>query len=477
MTLALLQVVLVTAGCYGLWRLWLACSGSGRVRLIVAAGFLIRALLGQALYWISFLRLPIARSLQLGNGFWFFALDGPGYLDYAHTLIEHGPKAMLFIDSGFKSRLYTQAFTFFVAAFGVVGSVAILFNCAAYLATCAIVQRIGPRDPRFNIPRLIALAAITFGPGTILWSLQPLKDTFFLLLIVSMIGACYRWQELWRRGAPPRMWPLVGCGAAMLFVIYEIGGTRWYFATIVLAAWPLFLLMTTLAARPRRLPALLAGTLLFLLLTQAFRLGGSNDMPEQIHLLLTPQLLTNRLKPAAAVPRLIVESREGFEYTRGATMILPGPALPPTPVTIATSEAPSSASGVFSPAGRPVEKATLFQLRVETLVTGFTAMFIPKTLAEVLGLVRIGGGRGFWFFVEVDTLVFDAVMLFTLIFCARALRTYARVTPLFILLLLIFVMTAAPMMYTVANFGTLFRLRQMVYGIAAIMPLTLAPRS
>jgi hypothetical protein len=32
------------------------------------------------------------------------------------------------------------------------------------------------------------------------------------------------------------------------------------------------------------------------------------------------------------------------------------------------------------------------------------------------------------------------------------------------------------MMYTVSNFGTLFRLRQMVYLIAAILPLTLAPR-
>jgi hypothetical protein len=104
-------------------------------------------------------------------------------------------------------------------------------------------------------------------------------------------------------------------------------------------------------------------------------------------------------------------------------------------------------------------------------------MFIPKVLAQALGLVRIGGGRGFWFFVEIDTLVFDAVVLFALIFCARAVRTYARVTPLFISLLLTFLLTAAPMMYAVANFGTLFRLRQMVYVIAAILPLALVPRS
>jgi hypothetical protein len=483
MILVLVQVVLAAAGCVGLWRLWLACSGSGKVRLIIAAGFLIRALLGQALYWISFLRLPIARSLQLGNGFWFFAADGPGYLDYALTLIESGPKAMLFVSNDVMSHLYTQAFAFFVAAFGVVGSVAILFNCAAYLATCAIIQRIGSRDSLLNLPRLVALAAITFGPGTILWSLQPLKDTFFLLLIVAMIGTCYRWQELWR--VPPRTWPLLGCAAAMLFVIYEVGGTRWYFAMIVLAAWPVFLAMTTLHARPRRLPALLGGTFLLLLLTQAFRLGAGADMPEQFQLLLTPRLLhaKNRLKPVAGVPRLIVQSRSAFENTRGATMILPGPALSPLPGSISTSNTPSSAVRIFSPVrhgeGLPIEskKDARFRLHLETLVTGFTAMFIPKTLAEAIGLVRIGGGRGFWFFVEIDTLVFDAVVLFALIFCARALRSCARVTPLFILLLLTFVMTATPMMYTVSNFGTLFRLRQMVYVVAAILPLTLSRRS
>lgn len=464
MTLPLIQIILAAAGCYGLWRLWLACSGSGKVRLIITAGFLIRALLGQALYWISFLHLPIARSLQSGNGFWFFAIDGPGYLDYALTLIENGPKAILFIGTGFKSHLYTQAFTIFVAAFGVVGSVAILFNCAAYLATCAIIRRIGTRDSRSNLPRLIALAAVAFGPGTILWSLQPLKDTFFLFLIVAMIGACFRWQELWRTGAQPRAWRLLGCAAAMLFVTYEIGGTRWYFAMIVLAAWPVFLVMTAMEARPRRLPALLAGTLLFLLLSQAFRLGGSVDMPGEIRLFLTPRLLQSELLRPAAVPRIIAESREGFENTPGATMILPGPALPPETVSIPVS----------IPAPIPTSKVKVRpRLHAETLVTGFTAMFMPKMLAEALGLVRIGGGRGFWFFVEIDTLFFDAVVLFALIFCVRSLRTYARITPLFILLLLTFVLTAAPMMYTVANFGTLFRLRQMVYLVAALLPLAL----
>jgi len=38
---------------------------------------------------------------------------------------------------------------------------------------------------------------------------------------------------------------------------------------------------------------------------------------------------------------------------------------------------------------------------------------------------------------------------------------------------LAFVMTAGPMLYTVNNFGTLFRLRLMVYFLAALLPITL----
>ncbi len=46
-------------------------------------------------------------------------------------------------------------------------------------------------------------------------------------------------------------------------------------------------------------------------------------------------------------------------------------------------------------------------------------------------------------------------------------------TATFVFCLLVFVMTAGPMLYTVNNFGTLFRLRLMVYCVAAILPVTL----
>jgi hypothetical protein len=45
------------------------------------------------------------------------------------------------------------------------------------------------------------------------------------------------------------------------------------------------------------------------------------------------------------------------------------------------------------------------------------------------------------------------------------------------MVLLVLIVTAVPMVYTVANFGTLFRLREMLYFLVAILPVTLAPDS
>src|ERR1051326_2681929 len=135
MTIAILQLLLAVAACYGLWRFWRAHWDRGRASQIITAGFLIRAFGAQLLFWISWLRLPVARSLQLGNGFWFFAVDGPWYLGYAHKLVEHGPKAIASVTTVYASRIFTQWFTVFAAAFGIVASTGILFNCFLYLAT------------------------------------------------------------------------------------------------------------------------------------------------------------------------------------------------------------------------------------------------------------------------------------------------------------------------------------------------------
>lgn len=373
-----------------------------RTSLIIAGGFLLRAFAGQILFWISYLGLPIGRSLQLGNGLWFFALDGSYYLHYAHQLIEQGPKAILLADTVYASHVFVQVFTIFCAVFGTVASTAILMNCAAYLATCALVLRIGQSD--------FTLAAIAFGPAMVLWSTQPLKDTFFFFLIVALVALAARWAE--RQS--------IAVAIGMFVVLYAIAGTRWYFAAI---AWGLLLIFFAMTA-PRR------SILLFLALGIAFRLGGSGDIPRAI-----------RDPFSAPVKNYVADTRRGFETTPGATAIKAGPAAP------------------------------------TKTAAGAVATFVPRTVAQEAKLVRIGGGRGFWLFADFDTVIFSAVIVIAIVLCVRAIRAGARVTPLFVFVALLLIATCVPMIYTVTNFGTLFRLRQMLYLLAALAPVTLRCRT
>ncbi len=445
------QLLLATAACFGLWRL---CRAQPT---IVIAGFLIRAFTAQALFWISYLRLPIGRSLQLGNGFWFFAVDGPFYLKDAMKLVARGPAAILFLGDEFPSRFFVQVLSLFVGAFGGVASVAILLNGAAYLLTGAIAKRLRRND--------VVLAAIAFSPASILFSLQPLKDTLFMLLIVAMFAAFRRWEELWRAGGTRPQF--LACAAAMLAVLYALAGIRWYFAAIVWASSAIFCLLAALPAR-RKGWALATNALLFVLLAQSVRLG-TLDLPPSYDRLLNP-ITAVQWRPAAAKAH-IADVRNGFETTPGATTIATGTALapPPTRTQTTTQPQPPAPAPAPTPPPQPVPQTLLSRV-----TTGFAAMFLPRVLGESLGIIRVGGGRGLWLFAEIDTIMFDLVLLYAIIYCTLSLRRgRARMTATFVLCVLVFVMTAGPMLYTVNNFGTLFRLRLMVYFVAAVLPITL----
>jgi hypothetical protein len=462
----LVQLLLAAAACFGLWRL---CRTQPR---IVLAGFLIRALGGQALFWISYLRLPIARSLQLGDGFWFFALDGPAYLRYAEKLVAEGPAAILLLRDQYPSRFFVQVLSLCVAAFGSVASISILLNCAAFLLTCALLLRLGRND--------VVLAAVAFGPATILFSLQPLKDAFFMLLMVAIVVTFRRWEELWRTSGSSGA--RLACAAAILAMTYALAGIRWYVAAIFWIAAAALSVVVILAAR-RKAWAIVAHVVLLVLFSQAIRTGAL-DIPTGVARLLNPATML-RTNPKVA-RTYVVQVRSGFDNTPGATMIAAGnaiapesttqpattPTLKPAPV-VETRPGPVAVTRP-EPAPEPVAPAPPIPKTVASrLITGFTAMFLPRFVGQTLGLIQVGGGRGMWLFAEIDTIVFDIVVLYAIVHCTRRLRRGARPTATFILCVVAFVLIAGPMIYTISNFGTLFRLRLMLYTLAATIPLTL----
>lgn len=500
MTVTILRGALTIAACFGLWRVWRSIARvDPRVAWIVGGGFLLRALGGQALFWISLLRLPVGRSLQLGDGFWFFAIDGPWYLANAYALAQKGPAAVLFADATYASHTFVQILAPCLAAFGPVASVAILVNCAAFLATCIVIVRLGTREGRAGLPCLAALAAVAFGPGTILWSLQLLKDTIFLLCIALIAGACRRWEDLWRATpSPDTRRRLAGCALAMCALLFALAGMRWYAAAFVWGAFgvvfvPVFVFVPADATRRRRAAALAASAALFVVLGHMVRLGGADDIPRPVARVLDLRAAASVVSWPSKAVRYLTEIRGGFDTTPGATTIAAGPTLAPRPVepppSAARERKPAGAASAPAPSpppspepgprinmaeGRLVEAAPPVST-ARRIAAGLASTFLPRAVGEALGLVNVGGGRGLWLFVELDTLAFDVVLLVAAVHAMKAIRA-RRVTPTFVLLVLVFAMTAAPMVYAVTNFGTLFRLREMLYFIAAIAPLTLAAR-
>lgn len=84
------------------------------------------------------------------------------------------------------------------------------------------------------------------------------------------------------------------------------------------------------------------------------------------------------------------------------------------------------------------------------------------------------GGQGLWLFVEVDTIIFDIVLGFALFSIGAAVRRRTLVTPLFWMMLFVTGAIGLALVYTVSNFGTLFRHRDMILVGLVLLPLAAA---
>jgi hypothetical protein len=102
-------------------------------------------------------------------------------------------------------------------------------------------------------------------------------------------------------------------------------------------------------------------------------------------------------------------------------------------------------------------------------------MIIPRTIAQRLGILDLRGGRGLWLFADFDTIVFDVVCLFCIVALVGAIRRRERLEPAFWLILIVTVVIGGLLAYTVSNFGTLFRHREMVLLGLLLLPLAALP--
>lgn len=329
----LVQTLCLAAAGYALWLLWTFIRRHGRiVAWIVALGFAGRSIAGQVLFWVSYLRLPYGRSMQLGDGLWFFGVDALHYYRAARVAAVDGLGAVLTISPHVPSVWYVKLLGLFLWLFGAVASTAVFLNLAAYLGTVALALALA--EHRGVSPRVAALtvAAISILPSMILWSLQPLKDAFVFFLAVLFAFLVDHFARTWSETGDRRKAGRLFLYAALIVATtYALAGIRWYYALILLAAAAVPMLAVILSA-PRPAAAWArAGVVLALagILTQTLVAGAGPYLPAQIRDVLrpwrTPGPLTGRVE---AVADVIDESRENFDrYAGAATRIGAGRAV------------------------------------------------------------------------------------------------------------------------------------------------------
>lgn len=442
----------LTAAAALLWFLWRRFDREDvRTRRIVAAGFLLRAFLAQGLFWISYLRLPVARSMQAGDGLWFFSLDAIPFFSRASSLAARGLWQFGSADPLWISRFYTQTIAAFIYFLGNSAAVGILLNLLSYLGSALLLIR-------WSTKRL-PLLAISFAPTLIFWSLQPLKDPLFAFLLILFLFCLARFMETHR-------WPYA---LGLTISAYAIGGIRWYFGFVLALTVVIALAIDVFRATFRPKYALAAAGL-FVLVMNAAAFGAAEQFPERLRpfVTLSPRLLHagDRIRDVAYTIQLV---RDNFDVGSGKTMIRPGPLVPyvPFPLYDYAEKRDNYARMILK--SRPLPPK-MIQSR---LIPGLVAMLIPRVVAMPLGLVSIEGGRGLWLFADTQTIIFDVLVVFAIVAIVRAARARRLSEPMLWQLVVLSLLVGLAQAYTVSNFGTLFRHRDMIFVTLALLPFAL----
>lgn len=439
MVSAVIQTLLAAFACVLLFAAFRRLNRSSAAGGLVAIGLLLRAVTGQAAFWISYLRLDIARPMQLGGGFWFYGMDGIQYLSRAAAAAREGLGGIFSIDPMAVSPVYTQVLAVACALFGPFPSVAILLNAALFLATCAIVLAVA----RGGTGARAAVAGASLAPSLVLWTTQPMKDVFFVFLLTAFAGAAAWMIASWKSGE--RGLRVTAPAVAAIVVLYGVAGVRWYIVLALLCASALPLLVAAWRS-PTRLVALALFVAVYACGIAALPQMASGYVPRAIQeLFVTPSL--GRLAAAPRLPgQLLTGARSAFEQLGGATRIVPGSVLRPLPPTAARAAA------------------------------GTAALLLPPSLTRAAALCEISGGRGLWLFADLDSVAFALLLAVASVAVVGAFRSCGARSPLLWLVLLATAVIGVAIGYSVTNYGALLRYRSMLFALLALVPAVAAKR-
>jgi hypothetical protein len=174
-----------------------------------------------------------------------------------------------------------------------------------------------------------------------------------------------------------------------------------------------------------------------------------------------------------------------FTPKPSAVAAVPAPPTPKPAVTVAPAPPPGQRDRDRARAeafrnGRTFSedapKAELPQSRKDRLLTGVAALLLPRSVAVRLELVSIGGGRGLMWFAELDTILFDLVLIAVIAVVVASLHRGAWRDPFVWYLVLVTSAISGALAYTISNYGTLLRHRGMLVATAVLLAIAVRRR-
>jgi hypothetical protein len=343
----------------------------------------------------------------------------------------------------------------------------LLVYAAVSLGICLALTR--RRDALGTRATALVVGVFALSPNLIILASQPLKDTlFFGALALVVIGLWWVLPDT--PGAPVRLTPVPL--ALVLLGIYLMSGMRAYFGLMILGllGGVLFLRGVALIREQRRMPWRYVGAVVVVLAVvwTGCRVGGGPYYQSLVEPIMLPVMakVDNALdavgntfgrSAAARPPRtagnagllgVVERSRRGFEASGGGT-------------NMATSELDRSGrEGLIG--------------KVNGVLLGLGAVFVPVSLLRATGLVHFTGGGRMLLLTDVDTVFLDLTIAACLVLVWRHRREIGGTWTLAAFLLVLGVVSALLVGYVVTNYGTLFRLRLLAVVPFWLLPLVLA---
>jgi hypothetical protein len=472
---------------------------SAVIGTIVAITVLVRAAAGVALFWTSYLKLPIAESLQIGNGFWLLFQDSLIYYSLAAEAATTGALYSFDDITRHPSPFFDNTLAVWMMGVGISPAAGMFLNLCIYLAIVLFAVRyFAPLNEwRRDLLCIVGVGAYSFSPVVLIHSTQPLKDELSAALAAL---ACFGMLGLTRLIYRPRTLQdfaaIVTGTAAVALAVLGAAGTRWYYGAIIWYTLALVLAGLTIRGRKTSIPRYLVGTVLVLMVVGlAFRAGaGPNAVVLSANLTglwrstpppsgAEPTPIGGVISAMATAPfdlaKRVQSARTGFLSSGGGTnLVIPlrnGPAASGSARPALTPGAGAAPPLTAGPAATPAQTATAFEppeytrgiprnLRDVTKVVAFglAVVFVPISVLKAVTGIEIAGGRGLLLVTDIDTVFQDATIVLVIVLLWKQ-RHAVRDRLAFVLFSLVLSGSTAVLLgYAVTNFGTLWRMRPLL---------------